>query len=343
MSIAASLISSSRNGMRKISEIGAPPSRSPTLDCQVNTFTRHLGRGPLHAVCLPGLVPDGPETFLRQIHLFTAFGCAELVTYPYRSFDLDALLHDVEDRLCAAAARGARPVLVGVSVGGGLALELLRRCRDGGRPLPLAGVILVSPLTCTADLAPLLQRYVDPIIAPQPGACPAQAVERARTFFRQLAFRGAGGASRLDWRTLLTPTGWIARQEAVIRGRIEATITAISVDGALDRVQALMHLSGLDGRPLTDAPTMVLWGSRERHTLRMDGPGTGVLCRPDLACRIFPEAEVQWVYGPEGDDVPHASLLKHAHAFNPHLKRHLRRLSGLRPGALAGLALALRG
>ena len=309
-------------------------------------FTRHSGRGPLHAICLPGLVPDGPETFLRQRVLLASFGTIDVVTYPYSTFDLDSLLSTVAERIRAAADAGAKPVLIGVSVGGGLTLELLRRIRVAGQTLPLAGVILISPLTCTRDLAPLLQRYLDPIITPAPGTTPGEAIERARTFFRQLAGRSAGDTVRIGWQALLTPTGWVARKEAAIRARIEATLDAIPVTGALDRVQAMVRLGGLDGRVLSEAPTLVLWGSRERHTRRMDGPGTSILCRPDLACRVFPEVEVQWVYGPGGEDVPHASLLKHAHAFNPHLKRHLKRLAGQRFPALAKLpemAQALRG
>ena len=78
---------------------------------------------------------------------------------------------------------------------------------------------------------------------------------------------------------------------------------------------------------LTDVPVMILWGSKERHTLNMEGPGTSILCRPDLACRLFPELEVHWCYGTDGEEVPHASMLKHHRAFNIHLRRFLARLN----------------
>ena len=74
---------------------------------------------------------------------------------------------------------------------------------------------------------------------------------------------------------------------------------------------------------LSDAPTLILWGSREGHTLTMEGPGTSLLSRPDLAARIFPNTEVQFIYDRDGEVVPHASLLKHAKAFNPMLQRFL--------------------
>jgi len=57
----------------------------------------------------------------------------------------------------------------------------------------------------------------------------------------------------------------------------------------------------------------------------MDGPGTGILCRPDLASRCFPDVEVHWLYAHDGEEVPHASLLKHYAPFNHHLLVFLRR------------------
>lgn len=291
-------------------------------------FDTTPGRGPLQLICLPGLVPDGPETFLRQLHLFRAHGTVAIATYPYQGFDLDAVLASTAERVRQAHADGAQPVLVGVSVGGGLCLELLRRCRDAGAPLPLHGLLLLSPLTCNEDLSPLLRRLLSPIEGAVSSVARNLAVERGRSFFRQLAMRSAGSAT--------VPVGWSAmfrallpgaRAEAEILARVERTLSNLPVEGAVERVLALRHLRGVHGAgKLCQAPALVLWGSRERHTLDMDGPGTRLLCRPDLAEQVLPDAEVQWVYGNDGGEVPHASLIKHAHAFNPHLKRFLTRL-----------------
>jgi len=288
-------------------------------------FATAHGFGAAHTICLPGLVPDGPETFLRQRFLLRSFGRHEVITYRKDAFDLDALIDEVDSRLREAAAAGRRPVLLGVSVGGGIALELLRRAREAGRPLPLSAVALISPLTCTGDLAPLLRRVLDPILT---GPEPEAAVERGRSLFRSLARGSVGEREQVPWTRLLTPSGWIAHRDQRLRERIEASIAAIGIRGAVDRCQALTRFVGVDGPgkiPLATCPTLVLWGSRERHTLRMDGPGTGLLCRPDLAARLFPACEVQWTYGKDGEEVPHASLIRHAHAFNPHLARFLRR------------------
>lgn len=301
--------------------------RPSTEHFDESCFRTEPGRGPHHAFLMPGLVPDGPETFLRQHALFRAFGDVTTITYPYAAFDLDRIIERMEARVRSAAARGEKPVLVGVSVGGGIVLELLRRTQ--GDPLPLAGLILVSPLTCADDLAPMLRRYLEPILAPAAGSTSAEALEKARGFFRTLASRSMGEPLRSPWKALLTPQGWIQLRDQRVRERIEATLAGIPTAGGLDRVQAIVRLSGIHQvrGALTTAQTLIAWGSRERHTLRMDGPGTGLLCRPDLAFRLLPEAEIQWIYDLNGGDVPHASLLKHAHAFNPTIKRFLKRLA----------------
>lgn len=290
-------------------------------------FATEGGRGEYHALLLPGLVPDGRETFLRQQALFRSFGDVTTITYPYNGFDLDQLIGNLEARIRRAATRGERPVLVGVSVGGGIALELLRRTQ--ANPLPLAGLLLASPLTCTDDLAPMFKRFLDPVLHPPAGTTPEQAIEKARVFFRTLASRSLGEPLTSPWKALFTPQGWIQLRDHSIRSRIEKTLDGIPAAGGLARVHAMLQFVGVHQvrGPLTKAPTMICWGSRERHTLRMDGPGTGLLCRPDLAFRLFPDAEIQWVYDRDGEEVPHASLLKHAKAFNPLFKRFLKRLS----------------
>lgn len=291
------------------------------------------GYGPYHFLLIPGMVPDGPETFLRQLPLLRGFGSATIFTYSYDHFDLDETLAKVRAALDAAVAAGKQPVLVGVSVGGGLCLELLRRARDAGETLPLAAILLMSPMTCSSDLAPMLGRMIDGISGESSThGNPEQAVERGRTLFRTLATRSAPPPPSSGWRSLmalLTPQGLAELGERRLRERIDHTLASISPQGAIQRVMAVRQLTGLErGRPrwpLHQAPTLILWGSKERHTLDMDGPGTGVLCRPDLASRHFPDCEVHWVYAADGDEVPHASLLKHAHAFNRHLRQFLGR------------------
>lgn len=316
---------------------------------------RHAGGKPFHFVCLPGLVPDAPETFLRQLKLLRGRGSVALITYPYDSFDLDAVIAEVREEIDGAKRAGLAPVLIGLSVGGGIAIELLRRGLDSGRPLPVRGLVLISPLTCTGDLSSMLQRVTLPIISEhgKAGGQPELALERGRQLFKSLVTRSTAHAetSRAAMRWLgwlgplgvLTPQGYAAWSERRLADRIQATLSRLPPDGSVQRVMALTHFRGLAGHrgPLTEAPTLILWGTKERQTLNMDGPGTGVLCRPDLASKILPHLEVHWIYDRDGSEVPHASLLKHARAFNPPLARWLRRgakaegVGALRSGAQA--------
>ncbi|HEX3135301.1 MAG TPA: alpha/beta hydrolase [Planctomycetota bacterium] len=300
-------------------------------------FRTHPGRGPFQFICVPGLVPDGPETFLRQLPLLRRFGAVTVMTYPYDHFDLDQVLTALRLTIEQVRAEGRLPVLMGVSVGAGICLELLRRARSAEQTIDLAAFILISPFTCTSDLAPLLARLVSSIEQESDRGDqgqPGQVLERGRALFRSLASRSvAAKPVQSGWRAffaMLTPQGFAERGEARIRARIEATLEAIPAQGGLARVLALRQMSGLDTdaratKPLTQAPTLILWGSKERHTLTMDGPGTRVLSRPDLASRHFPNLEVQWIYTNEGEEVPHASLLKHAAPFNRHLRHFMRR------------------
>jgi pimeloyl-ACP methyl ester carboxylesterase len=298
-------------------------------------FTRHNGRAPFHFVLLPGLVPDGPETFHRHLKLFRSLGTLSVATYPYTEFKLDPIIDAIGAEVNAARARGRLVILVAVSVGGGLVLELMRRCRDRGAGLRLSGLILCSPLTCTDDLAPLLKRLIDPICneCEREDGDPFKALERGRAFFKSLAGKSVERTLPAPWKTafaLLTPAGWQARGEEKLRRRIQTTLDSIPPGGGLQRVTSLRHLGGLGNdkraKTLSKVPALILWGSKERHTLSMEGPGTGLLCRPDLACKVFPNVEVHWLYGKDGEEVPHASLLKHADAFHAHFERFLLRL-----------------
>ena len=136
-----------------------------------------------------------------------------------------------------------------------------------------------------------------------------------------------------------TPSAIAARQERDLRDRVTASIAALPADGGLQRVLAMRVMRGLPASGLlTDCPALVLWGSKERHTLDMEGPGTGRLCRPDLAYRVLPAAEVHWVWDEDGQAVPHASTLRHHAAFNVHLERFLARLARSHTGVRSRVA-----
>jgi len=294
---------------------------------------RKKGRGPFRFLMLPGLVPDGNETFLRQEKLFLAHGDCEIVNYPYRDFSLEGIMDLVTEFVQRQRKAGKPAIIVGVSVGGGFTLEWLRRTREEGRDPSLAGLLLVSPMTCVQDLAPLLLKLWKPIVAKSGDS--VQALEKGRSFFKSLASRSAAPGSLPSGIkglfAMLTPQGMNDVQERKIKKRIDLTLERIPPEGAIARCRALENVPGIlagerPKQPLLQAPAMILWGSKERHTLNMEGPGTGLLCRPDLAIRHFPDVQVQWLYGKDGEEVPHSSLLKHHRAFQKPLAEFLGRL-----------------
>ncbi len=309
---------------------GSPAMHLPTL-------ARSSGHGPFHFLLVPGLVPDGPETFLRQMRMLRSYGTCTTVTYPYEGFDLDTTLAALKGVILAAHEDGKLPVLVGVSVGGGLCLELMRRARDAGEVLPLSAVMLISPLSCIGDLAPLLSRLVTGIASEHArgdDGNPELALERGRSFFKTLASRSVAPRAQTgrlrSLLALLTPQGIADLGERRIRDRIDHTLANISPQGGIARTMAVTSLRGIDpanrtSGPITSAPTMILWGSKERHTLNIEGPGASILCRPDLASKFFPHSEIHWLYDVNGDEVPHASLLKHHHTFNRFLRSFIKR------------------
>lgn len=309
------------------------PRSRPTLSpdrSHLPVLRIRMGIGPFHTLMVPGLVPDGEESFLRVRNHFQLKGDVSILTYPYRSFDVEAFMAAIDNFLADCRRTRKRPLIVGVSVGGGFVLEYLRRAKERGETPDLSGIILISPLSCPQDLAPILRKLWNPIVACEGNS--SQALEKGRNFFRMLASKSARAPSQAPgWAKILmtfTPQGLEELRDGPVRARIEKTLESVPAEGAIARCLALKAMRGLDASlgPLSTAPTLVLWGSKERHTLDIDGPGARVLCRPDLAEKHFPEVQVQWVYGKKGETVPHASLLKHDKAFAPLLRQFLARI-----------------
>jgi len=309
----------------------AKAKSSPGLD-PLPVLTKFRGIGVHHALLVPGLVPDGLETFHRIRKHFLTKGNVSVLTYPYDGFTLETLFETIDQFLAKCQKKKRKPVLVGVSVGGGFLLEYLRRRKLSGISPALAGLVLVSPLTCVDDLAPILHRLWKPIVADDPTA--TQALEKGRSFFRQLASKSTTKREvPAGWKGFFagfTPQGMSDFIEAPLRARIEKTLHLMPASGAILRCRILKELHGLEksgpAAMLSDCPTLILWGSKERHTLNIDGPGVGTLCRPDLAEKHFPNVQIQWIYTNAGESVPHASLLKHDKAFARPLREFLARL-----------------
>lgn len=296
------------------------------------TVRREPRRGPLPTLVLGGFVPDARE----QVYLVRGFlarqGAVYYLDYPRAEFSLPLLCAQLDDLVAEIAAReGAPPVVVAVSFGAGVVVDWLRRARLAGRPSPtLAGIVLVSPVTCAADIVPadeakpgtLLGRALKPLLDVSESAAPA-AVEKARALFARMFEAGAQNKAALA--TLLTRA-----ELAELRAGVRATIAGVTVRGAVARVRAMREMAcpstylTPELLPLTAAPVEILYAEREDAVLSEGSPARVTLER---ACRaFFPRGETRVVSNPRGGAVQHASLVFHAENFLPVFGRFYRRL-----------------
>lgn len=272
--------------------------------------------GPLPTIVVGGFVPDATEAFYLLRGPLLRQGSVYYFNYPRRGFDLDLFLAQLEDLIDEVNSRhGRRPALIAVSFGAGLVLELLRR-RAARRAEPaLAGVALISPVTCIEDLldpaAPkattLLGRVIKPYLdAPsvQPGE---SIVEKSRAVFLRMFEAGAQNKAAL--RFLLTRAETLRLRAAVLAG-----IQAIDAAGAAERVQALRALAA-PGAPqvLFAGPALLLYAEKEGAVLRDEAPMWREL--RERAAAWFPRGRYQVVAGSPANPVQHASLIFHGHHF----------------------------
>ncbi|HET7537066.1 MAG TPA: alpha/beta fold hydrolase, partial [Candidatus Didemnitutus sp.] len=155
--------------------------------------------GPLPTIVVGGFVPDTTEALYLMRGGFLQHGSVYYFNYPRRAFSTDLFLAQLEDLIQEVGElRGRLPVLVGVSFGAGLVLELLRRCAHRRATLPLAGLVLISPVLCTADLldpaAPKPSTLLGRVLKPYLDATdrPDQSiVDKSRTVFLKMFEDGA--------------------------------------------------------------------------------------------------------------------------------------------------------
>jgi pimeloyl-ACP methyl ester carboxylesterase len=273
--------------------------------------------GLVPTIFLGGFVPDATEAvYLLRGHLLRA-GSVYYVNYPRRGFSTELLLAQVEDLIDEITRqRGRAPVLIAVSFGAGVALELLRRAADSGRQLPLAGLVLVSPVACVADLTTpgaakpttLLGRVIQPYLDAC-GPVAASVIEQSRKRFLKMFEAGAQNREALSF--LLTKA-----EMDMLRRRVHAAITAIDPSGAVERVQALREFAE-PGAPvvLSRVPTLVLYSENESAVLTETSP-TAREFRTRLTA-WFPRGRYLTVANTPADPVQHASLIFHCRNFLP--------------------------
>ena len=282
--------------------------------------------GPQPTIVVGGFVPDAIDSVYLLRGGLLQEGSLYYVNYPRRGFSIDLFRAQLGDLIEETAARHHRPpVVIAISFGAGLVLELLRRGAAAGAPPLLAGLVLVSPVACTEDLldpatpkpSTLLGRVVKPYLD-RAGPGDAAATERARAVFLKMFESGAQNRAALA--LLLT------RDETDrLRAAVATTINLITPSGAGERVRALAGLAAPSApRVLSCAPTLVLYAEKESAVLVDNAP-----TRREFLARLaawFPHGRCLLLTNTPDNPVQHASMIFHVRNFEPPITAFYRAL-----------------
>lgn len=312
--------------------VGAPASDRTAGDpAEAAVILREAGKGRLPTIVLGGLVPDATEQVFLLRRFLRKTGDVYYVQYPKDGFSLDRLCEQLSGLVAELGAEGQPPVVFAVSFGAGLVLEWLRRARLAHAEPALSGLVLVSPVTCVADIvAPgpakpttLLGRALRPYLDPEAAASEA-AVEKSRLVF--LRMFEAGAQNKLALKLLMS-----ADETERLRKAVMATIRGVTRHGAQRRVQALAAMQAPTAYfsptvlPLSRAPVLILFAEREDVVLDPAAPVR--LALDGAAHAYFPQAVVGRVRGRRGGPpVQHASLIFHVFEFMPPLRTFYQRI-----------------
>jgi len=297
---------------------------------QLASVLRETGKGRTPTVVLGGFVPDSSEQVFLLRRFFLRSGDLYGVNYPRNGFSLDLICAQLDDLVEELLSRGQPPVIFSVSFGSGVLLEWLRRSRVAGRDPALAGVVLVSPVACVADMiapaAPkpttLLGRALRPYLD-SAALVRDEIVEKSRLIFTRMFEAGAQNKATLA--SLMT-AGELTR----LHGAVMGTIRGINATGACERVQALRVMSPPSDYfsqailPLTAAPALILFAEKEDAVLDRASPTRFTLLNAHRA--YFPDSRAQVVSNPLGAPVQHASLIFHVFDFLPPITAFYQRL-----------------
>lgn len=286
--------------------------------------------GPVPTIVIGGFVPDATESVYLVRGMLLRHGSVYYFNFPPGGFSTKLFLAQLEDLVEELTTiHEAPPVVLTISFGCGLLLEWLRRARRGDETVSLRGVVMISPVTCTADVlepgaakpSTLLGRALLPFMSVSQPITDRQ-IERCRSLL--LRMFEAGAQNKQAVRALLT------RGELLhLRHRVMGTLRNITVGGALERVRALIGMEPPSGyftqaiAPLCEAPTLILFAEKESSVLTATAPSAHLA---QHAAALFPSAQVRTVVAHRGSPVQHASLIFHAFNFLPPLSSYYQRL-----------------
>ena len=311
----------------------ASPMPQPSPQSQIY---RQAGAGGTPTIVIAGFLPDATESIEYQRDLVARYGDVYYINYPRDRFCTRALFAQVGGLIRHLNARGERPVLFSICFGAGLVVKLLceraAAARDGGGApaLGLAGVVMVSPVLCAADMvrldagaagpAPMRERAARMFFLGDDHGDLEREVARARRAFGSL-FRRERAMRLLNDRN------------GVIIARVLAAVHEITVTGYYERALALRALRWPPARaPIFSGPTLVLFAEDEDGVFVPSSPTLAALRTPAVATEFFPAAAVHEVASADANDpVVHGSIVVHHRYFNPFITAWYDRIAGAGP------------
>jgi hypothetical protein len=275
------------------------------------------GAGRLPTIVIAGFLPDATESIEYQREHLVRYGDVYYLNYPRDRFSTRLLFAEMTALIRQLNARGQRPVLFSICFGSGLVVRYIRESMAASR-LGIAGLVMVSPVLCAADMARL--------DAEAPPDEHARLRERAaRMFFLRDTHedieRGVAKARRAF--TILFRRERVTRllndRNTAIMARVLAAVDEITTAGYYERALALKALTWPTAdAPIFHGPALVLFAEDEDGVFVPSSPTLAALRRPSAAAKLFPHAAVHEVASADAEDpVVHGSIAVHHHYFNP--------------------------
>lgn len=304
-------------------QVGRELSSLHAVRCQI---FKEKGSGQIPTIVIGGFVPDATEVAEFQRPLFREYGSIYYVNYPRHGFSPEMFHAQLADLVEDINRRGKKPVIFSISFGCGLLAEFLRS-KLPSEALDVKGIVMVSPVLCTADLirpeqqkeggVRMLESNLKRILKADirnAGEMERQ-IERARRCFQALFEAGA------ENRELSTRHLSIRRKIMDVIGKTPAT-------GGYERVLALKEFFGPDQKqPIYTGPALTMLAELEDSLLAPASPTLAALRDSSVRERLLPRGTFRNVFATSHNDaVAHASLIFHHHCYNPLIEAWYERL-----------------
>jgi hypothetical protein len=282
-----------------------------------NQIFKEKGGGSIPTIVIGGFVPDATEAVEFQRYLFRTYGSIYYFNFARNGFSLEMFFAQLADLIEDINRLGKKPVIFSISFGCGLVGAFLRS--DMNDPsLMIKGVLMASPVLCTADLVReerekgsgvrMLESNLKRILRSNTNSTEdiGRQIERARRCFQSLFEAGAENR-QLNHRHLS------------IRKKIMEVVEKTTALGGYERVLALREFTPpTNDRPIFSGPALVLLAEREEDILVPASPTLALLRNYDTRATLFPRGKVKKVVsGNINDPVAHASLIFHHQCYYP--------------------------